>query len=530
MKDLIGYVGLETSKTQYYQLPVGSLIEKALLNEEGHLSANGTLVVQTGKYTGRSPQDRFIVDTPAVHEVIDWGDINLPTTEEVFENVYNKIRAYLQDREVYVFDGYCGADTRYAMPVRFVNELASQNLFAHQMFVRPTDEQLKSFIPEFTVIAAPGLKLDPETDGTHSEAAVLINLEKRMVLIAATRYAGEIKKSIFSVMNYFMPERNVFPMHCSCNVGNDGRSALFFGLSGTGKTTLSADASRTLIGDDEHGWSDRGVFNFEGGCYAKTHKLSRETEPEIYDAIRFGAMAENVVMDPLTREFDFNDSTLTENGRVSYPVHYIPNADPAGVALHPSTVIFLTADAFGVLPPIAKLTLDQAQYHFISGYTSKVAGTERGITEPKAVFSSCFGAPFMPRPASTYASQLRKRIEAHQVNVYLINTGWQGGPYGVGHRISIPHTRAMVNAALSGELEQQAFWNHPIFNVLVPKACPGVPAELLDPRAQWSDPAAYDAQANKLASMFMENFQQFSDVDHLVAGGPKPTAEYTSVG
>jgi len=366
----------------------------------------------------------------------------------------------------------------------------------------------------------PDLLLNAAQEGTHSEAAVLLNFERKLVLIAATQYSGEMKKGIFSVMNYLMPERNVFPMHCSCNVGKDGRSALFFGLSGTGKTTLSADPNRVLIGDDEHGWSDHGVFNFEGGCYAKAIKLSKENEPEIWNAIRYGALAENIVMRP-DGSFDYDDARLTENSRVGYPVDYIPNADVKGMAGHPSTVIFLTADAFGVLPPIAKLTAEQAQYHFISGYTSKLAGTERGITEPVAAFSTCFGEPFMPRPSAVYAGMLAKRIEEHQANVYLINTGWQGGPYGVGSRVSIPHTRAMVTAALEGTLEAGEFTTHPVFNILVPKVCPGVPAEILDPRSSWADKDAYDQQAAKLASMFVENFRQFSGVDHLVAAGPK---------
>jgi phosphoenolpyruvate carboxykinase (ATP) len=348
-----------------------------------------------------------------------------------------------------------------------------------------------------------------------------VHLEKKVILIAASQYAGEMKKGIFSVMNFLMPERDVFPMHCSVNVGHDQKSAIFFGLSGTGKTTLSADPDRFLVGDDEHGWSPAGVFNFEGGCYAKTIRLSKQNEPEIWDAIRFGALVENVVMDPVTRVPDYDDATLTENGRVGYPIDFIPNAELSGCAPHPSTIIFLTADAYGVLPPISKLTPEQAQYHFISGYTSKLAGTERGIVEPVAAFSTCFGSPFMPRPSSVYAKLLEKRIHQHQVNVYLINTGWQGGPYGVGQRVSIPHTRAMVTAALNGTLENQAFETHPIFNVLVPQACSGVPSGILNPREQWADKAAYDASSQKLAMMFIENFKHFKGVEHLVASGPK---------
>ncbi|HEY9746325.1 MAG TPA: phosphoenolpyruvate carboxykinase (ATP) [Oculatellaceae cyanobacterium] len=520
MGDYVSHVGISTKGEQYYQLPVSELVEHAIRRGEGILSETGTLTVNTGKYTGRAPHDRFIVDTPNIHDNIDWGGINVPISPDVFERVLKKAQAYLADKDVYVFDGFAGADHQYALPVRFINELASQNLFVHQLFVRPEAQQLEKFQPEFTVIACPGLELDPSIDGTNSGAAIMLNFDKKMVLVAGTRYAGEIKKSIFSVMNYMMPQRDVFPMHCSVNVGNDGKSAIFFGLSGTGKTTLSADPERTLIGDDEHGWSDHGLFNFEGGCYAKAIRLSRQNEPEIWDAIRFGALAENIVLNPKTRQFDYDDASLTENTRVAYPIDFIANADPKGVCGHPSAIIFLTADAFGVLPAVSKLTHEQAQYHFISGYTSKLAGTEQGVTEPIAAFSACFGAPFMPREAAVYANMLTERIKKHQVSVYLINTGWQGGPYGVGKRVSIPHTRAMVTAALNGTLDKQTFTPHPIFQVLVPQSCPGVPAEVLDPRAQWADKAAYDKKAIELAEMFIENFKRFSNVDHLVSAGP----------
>ncbi len=526
--DYTQYLGVKGS-TQHYQLPVAKLVEIALANNEGELSDRGSLAVNTGKYTGRSPNDRFIVDVPLVHDNIDWGKVNMPTTPEVFDRVFNKIKAYLDNKELFIFDGYAGADLRYAMPVRFVNELASQNLFVHQLFIRPTAEQLKTFKPEFTVICAPGLKLDPKTDGVNSEAAVILNFEKKMILIAATHYSGEMKKAVFSAMNYLMPERDVLPMHCSANVGKDGQSALFFGLSGTGKTTLSADPERTLIGDDEHGWSNHGIYNFEGGCYAKAIRLSKEDEPEIWEAIKFGSLSENIVLNPDTREPDFDDKSLTENTRVGYPIYFIPNASLMGTATQPSTIIFLTADAFGVIPPVSKLTVEQAQYHFISGYTSKLAGTERGIVDPQATFSTCFGSPFMPRPSAVYAKILMERIQEHGVNVYLINTGWQGGPYGVGKRISIPHTRAMVTAALNGDLEKQDFTTHPIFNVLVPKNCPGVPSEVLDPRTSWGDKNAYDEKAIQLAAMFIENFKKFSNVDHLVQVGPKiPAGQATA--
>ncbi len=511
----------QTTGRQYYQLSVPHLVEAALHRNEGVLAANGSLVVTTGKYTGRSPQDRFIVDVPAIHHHVDWGSVNLPISENVFNRVLSRMTSYLAEKDLFIFDGFAGADQHYALSIRFINEYAHQSLFAHQLFRRPEKDQLQDFHPEFTVICAPGLELNPTTEGTHSEAAIILHLERKMVLIAGTHYCGEIKKSIFSAMNYLMPDRHVFPMHCSANVGADGRSALFFGLSGTGKTTLSADPERTLIGDDEHGWADTGIFNFEGGCYAKTIRLSKENEPEIWDAIQFGALCENVVINPDTRIPDYNDASLTENGRVGYPIDFIHNADPKGVAPHPSAIIFLTADAFGVLPPISKLSEEQAQYHFISGYTSKIAGTERGIVEPVAAFSTCFGAPFMPRPSSVYAQLLKERITEHKVNVYLINTGWQGGPYGIGKRISIPHTRAMVTAALEGTLEQQEYWTHPVFNIMVPKACPGVPAEILDPRNSWANPVEYDAMATKLAIMFIENFRKFNGVEHLEKVGPR---------
>lgn len=523
MTDYTRYTGLTLSGNQAYQLSVAELVERALMAGEGQLSETGALSVATGAYTGRAPNDRFIADTPAIHDSINWGTVNVPTTPDVFERVFARIQAHLKSRAVYIFDGFSGADPTYRMPVRFITERASHGLFVHQMFIRPEASELVNFNPEFTVICAPDLLLDPVADGVNSQAGILVNFERKMVLVAGTGYAGEMKKSVFSVMNYLMPERDVFPMHCSVNVGSDGRSAIFFGLSGTGKTTLSADPERTLIGDDEHGWSQKGLFNFEGGCYAKAIRLSKKNEPEIWDAIRFGALTENIVLDPKTRRFDYDDSTLTENTRVAYPINFIHNADPKGVTGHPSAVIFLTADAFGVLPPISRLTPEQAQYHFISGYTSKVAGTEQGIKEPVAAFSACFGAPFMPRPAAVYAKLLTERLQQHNVSVYLINTGWQGGPYGVGKRISIPHTRSMVTAALNGSLDNQAFIPHPVFNILVPQACPGVPSEMLNPRSQWVDQAAYDRKANELAQMFVNNFEHFSGVEHLRSAGPCAT-------
>lgn len=513
--------GFLSGQACYYQLPPATLVEAAVKAGEGLLSQSGALSVTTGKYTGRSPQDRFFVDTPSLHDAIDWGETNKPISMAVFESLWHKAQQFVKAKPLYVFDGYAGADEHYALSVRFINTLASQNLFVHQLFIRPSASQLQHFEPEFTVLSCPDLKLDGAKDGVNSEAAVLIDLEHHRILVAGTLYSGEMKKSIFTSLNFLMPTRDVFPMHCSANVNaKTGESALFFGLSGTGKTTLSADASRVLIGDDEHGWSAEGVFNFEGGCYAKAIRLSKKHEPEIWDAIKFGALVENVVMDPSTREFNYDDDSLTENTRVGYPVHYIPNSSESGRCGHPNTVIFLTADAFGVVPAISKLTPEQAQYHFMSGYTSKVAGTERGITEPKAVFSACFGAPFMPRPAVEYARLLKKRLEEHQAQVYWINTGWQGGPYGVGQRISLPYTRAMVNAALSGALNDVETEHHPVLNVAVPVHCPGVPDEVLNPRAQWNDLNVYDVAVNQLASMFEFNFAQFQYGQELTQWGP----------
>ncbi|NLD83162.1 MAG: phosphoenolpyruvate carboxykinase (ATP), partial [Clostridiales bacterium] len=475
MKAYVESLGIIAPKAVYRNLTPAQLTEKALERGEGTLSNTGALVVVTGKYTGRSPEDRYVVDTPGIHDDIDWGKVNVPLSPEKFDNLYNKLVSYLQGRDVFVFDGFAGADPKYSLSIRVVNEMASQNLFIHQLLIRPTAEQLASFAPGFTILAAPGLKCVPAVDGVHSEAAIVLNLEKKMVLVIGSQYAGETKKSVFSVMNYLLPKQGILSMHCSANVGAAGDVALFYGLSGTGKTTLSADPLRKLIGDDEHGWSDQGVFNIEGGCYAKCINLSHENEPQIWDAIKFGALVENVVMDPDTREFDFDDGSLTENTRVGYPVEYIPNCVIPGVAGHPKAVVFLTADAFGVLPPVAKLDKNQAMYHFVSDYTSKLAGTERGIVEPQTTFSTCFGAPFLPLRPSVYAEMLGENIDKHDAKVYLINTGWAGGKYGVGSRMKIKYTRAMVTAALNGDLEKGEFVLDPIFNVLVPTACPGVP-------------------------------------------------------
>jgi phosphoenolpyruvate carboxykinase (ATP) len=522
MKKYIESLGIVGPKNIYHNLSPAQLTEYALAHDDGMLSATGALTVNTGKYTGRSANDKFIVDTPSVHNDIDWGNVNVAMSSEAFDSLYKRITAYLQSRDLFVFDGFAGADSKYRLSVRVVNELASQNLFIHQLLLRPTQAELEAFDPGFTIIVAPGFKCTPALDGVKSEAAIVVNFERNMVLIAGSQYAGEIKKSIFSVMNYILPKHGVFPMHCSANIGEKGDTALFFGLSGTGKTTLSADPQRKLIGDDEHGWSDDGIFNFEGGCYAKCINLSQENEPQIWDAIKFGALVENVIIDPDTREFDFNDASLTENTRAGYPVEYIPNAAIPGVGSHPKTVIFLTADAFGVLPPISKLTKQQAMYHFISGYTSKLAGTERGIIEPETTFSTCFAAPFLPLRPSVYAQMLGDKIDQYDANVYLINTGWSGGKYGVGKRMPIKHTRAMVTAALTGELEKSEFELDKIFNVLVPKSCPGVPDEVLNPANTWKDKVEYEKTARDLAARFVKNFGKYKNMPQkIIDAGPK---------
>ena len=470
-------LGILNPKAVYRNLEPAQLVEHALRRGEGQLSNTGALCVRTGKYTGRSPNDKFIVDSEGVHDDIAWGKINVPTTQAVFDALYEKMVAYLQNREIFVFDGFAGADSRHTKAFRIVNELASQNLFIHQLLLRPTAEQLADYKADFTIICGPGFKCDPQRDHTHSEAAIMIDYEKKLVLIAGSQYAGEIKKSVFSVMNYLMPKEGVFPMHCSANIGKDGDSAIFFGLSGTGKTTLSADPNRKLIGDDEHGWADESVFNFEGGCYAKCIDLTEESEPEIYRAIRFGALVEHVIVDPETRRPDYADSSLTENTRVGYPVDYIPNAAIPGVCATPKTVIFLTADAYGVLPPISRLDEKQAMYYFVSGFTSKLAGTERGITSPVPTFSTCFGAPFMPLDPSVYAKMLAEKVAKSGAKVYLVNTGWNG----TGKRMKLSYTRAMVTAALNGELEKAEFVTDPYFGVAVPTSCPNVPEELMIP-------------------------------------------------
>lgn len=515
-------LGIAGDGKVYRNLSVSALVEKALSRGEGTLSDTGALVVNTGKYTGRSPDDKFIVDTPAVHDEIAWGKINVPIEKSKYEAIKAKMLAYLQNKELFVFDGFAGADPKYTQNFRIVNELASQNLFIHQLLIRPEESQLENYTPDFTVYAAPGFKCIPEVDGVHSEAAIIIDYEAHEVLIAGSQYSGEIKKSVFSVMNYVLPKKGILSMHCSANIGDENDSAVFFGLSGTGKTTLSADPSRNLIGDDEHGWSEEGVFNIEGGCYAKCINLDKEHEPEIYGAIKFGALLENVVIDENGTP-NYDDGSLTENTRVGYPVDYIPNAAIPGVGGQPKTIVFLTADAFGVIPPISKLDNDMAMYHFVSGYTSKLAGTERGITEPVTTFSTLFGAPFFPLNASVYATMLGEKLEKTGANVFLVNTGWVGGAAGDVPRMKLKYTRAMVSAALSGELNNVEYELDPIFNVNIPKSCPNVPEEILNPKNLWKDQAAYEKQAKTLAKKFVENFaKKYPDMpENIVKAGPK---------
>lgn len=513
-----------TPKRVWANLGTSELIEQAIRRQEGLLSDRGAFTAITSPHTGRSPKDKFVVDEPGSSAKI-WWEKNEKMTPEHFDLLLAEVKVHLnQQPEVFVQDLFGGADARYRLPVRFVSPNAWQALFVRNMFIRPNLADLAQFQPEWTVYHAPEFQADPARHGTKTSTGIVLNFARKAVLIAGTRYAGEMKKSIFTVLNYIMPQQGVLSMHCSSNVGSAGDTAIFFGLSGTGKTTLSADPARHLIGDDEHGWSDHGVFNFEGGCYAKAIRLSPTSEPEIYAATgRFGTVLENVVLDPITREVDFDNDKITENTRASYPIHFIPNHQPSGVAGHPKNVVFLTADAFGVLPPIARLTPEQAMYHFLSGYTAKVAGTERGVTEPSATFSSCFGAPFLPLPPGVYAKMLGERIAKHGARVWLVNTGWTGGAYGTGSRMKLTHTRAMVAAALAGLLDGVQCQPDPVFGFEVPVAVPGVPTEVLTPRNTWPDQTAYDAQAKKLADMFRKNFAAFAGQvpAAVAAAGPK---------
>ena len=517
----LGEHGIHHPGRVFWNLPPVTLVEQAVIRGEGVLTGSGALAVRTGRFTGRSPRDKYVVREEGSESRVNWGPVNQPLSPDDFSRLKARLLAYLQGRDLFVQDCHAGADSQYRLRVRVINEIAWHNLFARQLFI-PAEETEGGRDAEFTVISAPRFHADPEADGTGGDAFIALSFTERLVLIGGTAYAGEIKKSIFTVMNFLLPERGVFPMHCSANMGPRGDVALFFGLSGTGKTTLSADPARRLIGDDEHGWSDQGVFNFEGGCYAKCIRLSPEQEPQIWNAIRFGSVVENVIYDE-RRRLDFADETLTENTRAAYPVDYIHNAVIPGVGGHPRDVFFLTADAFGVLPPISRLTVPQARYHFLAGYTAKVAGTEAGLgSEPQATFSTCFALPFLPLRPTIYSQMLGDKLEHHRVRVWLVNTGWTGGPYGVGRRMHLPYTRAMITAALSGALDEVAYREEPVFGLRIPRECPGVPAELLDPRSTWEDRAAYDAQARDLAGRFIRNFQQFPEAPEVVRdAGPR---------
>jgi phosphoenolpyruvate carboxykinase (ATP) len=501
-------------------LSVAELVETSLKRGEGQLAANGALVAVTGARTGRSPKDKFTVDDAVTHNVVDWGKVNKPFAPEKFEALLGRVLEHLKECELFMEDLYCGADAAYQLPIRVISAYAWHALFVRDLFVRPDAAALATHEPEFTVVVAPEFQGVPERDGTGTSAFILVDFTRRIVLIGGTKYAGEIKKSIFGVMNFIVPNKDVLPMHCSANVGADGVTALFFGLSGTGKTTLSADPARRLIGDDEHGWGPTGVFNFEGGCYAKCVDLTEEKEPQIFRAIRFGSVLENVILDA-ERKPDYFDIRLTENTRAAYPVDFIEGAVIPGVGGHPKNVLFLAADAFGVLPPIARLTPDQAMYHFLSGYTAKLAGTELGVKDPTPEFSACFGAPFLPLAPRVYAEMLGKRLTQHGASCWLVNTGWSGGKFGVGKRMSLKITRALVNAALDGRLDKVEFVTESAFGLSIPVSCPEVPAEILNPRNSWADKEAYDKTAADLAARFEANFKQFDASEAIRAAGPK---------
>ncbi len=509
----------------YWNLPAARLVEESILNREGHLSACGALTVQTGKYTGRSPQDKFFVEEEESKNKINWGAVNQSFSGDGFHQLMEKVIDHLNSRKVYIFEGQVCADEEYAMPLRVVTERAWHNLFAKQLFIdkKGSAEASHTLLSQgFNVIYAPDFKAVPERDGTNSEVFVIISFKERTVLIGGTEYAGEMKKAVFTVLNYLLPQLGALPMHCAANVGNRGDVSLFFGLSGTGKTTLSADKGRLLVGDDEHGWHENGIFNFEGGCYAKCIQLKKDKEPQIYEAIRFGTVLENVILKQGTAEPDYDAASITENTRAAYPMDYIPGILGSGKAGHPDVIIFLAADAFGVLPPVSKLTKEQAMYHFISGYTSKLAGTERGVSYPEATFSACFGAPFMPLKPAVYDQMLGDKIEKHDVRAFLVNTGWTGGPYGVGERIRLTYTRAIISAIQDKSISQAAFHEDPVFKVLVPDEVPGVPKELLEPREIWDDKSAFDQKARELAKKFQKNFARFDSVPKEIrAAGPK---------
>lgn len=517
-----------TVATAHWNLSPEDLTQKTLDLKQGVLSDTGALCVNTGKFTGRSPKDKFTVKDAITEKAVDWGDINIPMSPDTFDKLYQKMCAYLADKEVYVRDVYACADPAFRLNVRVVNEAPWANLFCYNLFQRPSEEEIKSQTPDWHIIQAPSFLADPEADGTRQGNFTIVNFTKKVILIGGSEYTGEIKKGIFGVLNFVLPhDHKVLSMHCSANEGKDGDVSLFFGLSGTGKTTLSADPNRALIGDDEHGWSNGSVFNIEGGCYAKCIDLSAEKEPQIFNAIRKGTILENTKFKPGTNEVDYADCSITENTRAAYPIYLIDNAKHPSYGGDPKNIFFLTCDAFGILPPVSKLTTGQAMYHFISGYTAKVAGTEVGVTEPQPTFSACFGKVFMPLHPTQYAELLGEKLDAHKdINVWLVNTGWSGGAYGTGSRMSLKHTRAIITAAMKGELNDVKYEAHPVFGVLMPDSCPGVPAEVLNPRNTWEDKAAYDKKAAELAKLFIDNFAQYAEEANaeILAAAPKVEA------
>jgi phosphoenolpyruvate carboxykinase (ATP) len=517
-------LGLQHTKAVHYQLNPDQLSQQTLERGEGELNDTGALVIKTGEFTGRSPKDKFIVKDDITSDTVHWNDFNLPIEASYFDAMYNKLTQYLSGKEIWVRDCYACADPKFRLNIRVINENPWSNLFAYNMFLRPSEDQLEQFTADWHIIQAPGFKADPAVDGTRQHNFAMVSFTRKTILIGGSGYTGEMKKGIFTILNYILPHnKQVLSMHCSANMGKDGDTAIFFGLSGTGKTTLSADPHRSLIGDDEHGWTNDTIFNFEGGCYAKTIDLSEEKEPEIYHAIKPGALVENVTFFEGTNKIDFSSKAITENTRVSYPLSFISNALEPSIGKTPKNIFFLTADAYGILPPVSKLTPGQAMYQFISGYTAKVAGTEAGVTEPKSTFSACFGAPFLPLHPGFYAEMLGKKMKEHEVNVWMINTGWSGGPYGIGHRMKLPYTRAMITAALEGKLDQVEFEAHPVFGMLMPTSCPDVPAEILNPRNTWADKDSYDSKAKALGAEFINNFKKYASgvSEEILAAAPK---------
>ncbi len=521
--NLLNYLGIYHTGKVHYQVEPAELVEDAIVKEQGQLANNGALVIRTGEFTGRSPKDKFFVEDESINNKIWWGEINQKFPRDKFDTLFEKVKAYLQNKDLYVRDGYAGADERYRIKVRIITEFPWQSIFSYNMFIRPTKEELKDFTPDWTVISIPSYYAAPEIDNTRQHNFTIVDIKNKVILIGGSGYTGEIKKGIFTVMNYILPEQGVLSMHCSANQGEKGDVALFFGLSGTGKTTLSSDPNRKLIGDDEHGWTDTGVFNIEGGCYAKIINLSKEKEPQIYNAIKFGALVENVHFVEGTRQIDFADDSITPNTRVSYPIYFIDNIVVPSVGGIPKNIFFLSADAFGVLPPISKLTPAQAMYHFISGYTSKIAGTEEGIIDPQATFSACFGEPFLPLPPTKYAEMLGEKMKKYDVNIWLVNTGWVEGPFGVGHRINLPYTRAMITAAINGDLDNVEYYTDPVFGLQIPTQVPGVPSELLIPSKTWKNEEEYYKKAKQLAQKFIDNFKKYEEFanEEIKSAAPK---------